>query len=76
MVWNYLRGDHASALETQLRYLDVIHGLFLEVNPVPVKEALNLMGMEVGGYRLPLTAMSEGPRAALREAMETAGVLA
>ena len=76
MVWNYLRGDRAAALETQLRYLDVINGLFLEVNPVPVKEALNLMGMEVGGYRLPLTTMSEGPRAALREAMEKAGVLA
>lgn len=75
MVWDYLRGDHQKALEAQLRYLDLINDLFLEVNPIPVKEALNLMGMEVGGYRLPLTPMAEQNRARLRAAMEGVGLL-
>ncbi len=75
MVWDYLNGDREKALEAQLKYLDVINKLFIEVNPVPVKEAMNLMGMEVGGYRLPLAPMTEGNRAALKAAMEEAGVL-
>lgn len=75
MVWDYLDGRREKALEAQLRYLDVIHKLFVEVNPVPVKEAMNLMGLEVGGYRLPLAPMSEGNRAALKTALEEAGVL-
>ena len=75
MVWDYLRGDHQKALEAQLRYLDLINDLFLEVNPIPVKEALNLMGMEAGGYRLPLTPMAEQNRARLRAAMEGVGLL-
>ena len=75
MVWDYLRGDHQKAREAQLRYLDLINDLFLEVNPIPVKEALNLMGMEVGGYRLPLTPMAEQNRARLRAAMEGVGLL-
>ena len=75
MVWDYLRGDHQKALEAQLRYLDLINVLFLEVNPIPVKEALNLMGMEVGGYRLPLTPMAEQSLARLRAAMEGVGLL-
>lgn len=75
MVWDYLDGRREKALSAQLRYLDVIHKLFVEVNPVPVKEAMNLMGMEVGGYRLPLAPMSEGNRAVLKTALEEAGVL-
>lgn len=75
MVWDYLNGDREKALEAQLKYLDVINDLFIEVNPVPVKEALNLMGMEVGGYRLPLAPMTDGHRATLKAAMEEAGVL-
>ena len=75
MVWDYLNGDRETALEAQLKYLDVINDLFIEVNPVPVKEALNLMGMEVGGYRLPLAPMTDGHRAVLKAAMEEAGVL-
>ena len=54
MVHKYLDGDVKGALELQLRYLDLIHKLFIEVNPIPVKAAMNLMGKNVGGYRLPL----------------------
>lgn len=57
MVRAFLDGDVRKALELQKEYLDLIHKLFIEVNPIPVKEALNIMGKEVGGYRLPLYEM-------------------
>ena len=59
LVRSYLDGDRKTALDIQLKYLDFINALFIETNPIPVKEAMNLMGMRVGGYRLPLTYMSE-----------------
>ena len=59
MVVEYLEGDRKRALELQLKYVDVIHALFCEVNPIPIKAALNLMGKKAGVLRLPLTEMSE-----------------
>ena len=67
---DYLNGDRQKALEAQLGLLDVINGLFLEVNPIPVKEAMNQMGMEVGGYRQPLGPMGRAARAKLTAALE------
>ena len=55
---------------TELEYLDLINALFCEVNPIPVKEAMNQMGMGVGGYRLPLCEISEGGRETVRRALE------
>ncbi len=75
MVFDYLNGDMEKAKEAQLRYLDLVGALFAEVNPIPVKEALNLMGMEVGGYRLPLTAPTQATRERLKKAMKEAGLL-
>lgn len=75
MVFDYLNGDMEKAKEAQLRYLDLVGALFAEVNPIPVKEALNLMGMEVGGYRLPLTAPTQVIRERLKKAMKEAGLL-
>ena len=67
---SYLAGDVARARDLQLKYLDLINALVVEVNPIPIKEAMNLAGMNVGGYRLPLCEISEGGRAVLRKAME------
>lgn len=53
MVFDYLEGRTDDARRAQIELLDVINDLFIEVNPVPVKEAMNLLGMDVGGYRLP-----------------------
>lgn len=53
-----LQNDVASAAALQLQYLELINALFSEVNPIPVKEAMNLMGMNVGGCRMPLYKMS------------------
>ncbi len=55
MVDLYLKGDTKEALKLQLDYLPVIDALFCEVNPIPVKAAMNMMGFEVGPCRLPLT---------------------
>ena len=57
MCMSYLNGDTKKALEIQMKGLPLVDALFSEVNPIPVKKALNLMGMEVGPLRLPLTEM-------------------
>ena len=75
MVMEYLEGDREKALELQLKYIDVIHALFCEVNPIPVKAALNLMGKNAGKLRLPLTEISEKNKAVLAAAMKEAGLL-
>ena len=62
------------SLNLQLKYLDVIHALFCEVNPIPVKEAMRLMDMSVGGYRLPLCEMAPENQKRLHEALKEAGL--
>lgn len=76
MVIAYLSGDTAAATAAQLRYLELINSLFLEVNPIPVKAALNMMGWEVGPCRMPLYEMSQGAAQRLRAALKEAGLLA
>ena len=75
MVMEYLEGDSEQALDIQLRYLEVIHALFCEVNPIPVKAALNLMGKNAGTLRLPLTEMSEKNKTVLAEKMKEVGLI-
>lgn len=59
MVQSYLEGEVDKAAELQLKYLDVIRALFCEVNPIPVKKALEYMGFATKTLRLPLTEMEE-----------------
>lgn len=59
LTYNYLNGFAERGLEGQLKYLNLIKNLFIEVNPIPVKTCLNLMGFDVGHFRLPLTKMSD-----------------
>ncbi|MBQ9832735.1 MAG: 4-hydroxy-tetrahydrodipicolinate synthase [Clostridia bacterium] len=75
MVMDFLNGDVEKAREAQIKYLDLINALFIEVNPIPVKEAMNLMGMNVGGYRLPLCEMSEQNRNKLACEMRKVGLI-
>ncbi len=75
MVASYLEGDVAKSCEMQLNYFDLVKALFCEVNPIPVKKALNLMGMEVGSLRLPLTEMEDANAKRLEEEMRKAGVI-
>jgi len=65
----YLDGKTKEALALQLKLIPLIDALFCEVNPIPVKQALNLMGFNVGPCRLPLTPMEENNVAALKQAL-------
>ena len=69
-----LDGDYKKASKMQLEALPLIDSLFSEVNPIPVKKALNLMGFEVGPLRKPLTEMEEGHTNILKENMKTYGI--
>lgn len=74
MVQTYLEGDTKGSLEIQLRAIPLIDQLFCEVNPIPVKMAMNLMGMEVGSLRMPLTPMEEAHVVHLVKAMKEFGL--
>lgn len=74
IVASYMDGDVERSRELQLKYFALIKALFREVNPIPVKMAMNLMGMEVGGLRLPLTEMEEANAKYLAEQMRKAGI--
>ena len=75
MVMNYLNGDTKAATKLQLDAIELISALFCEVNPIPVKTALNLMGYEVGACKLPLCDMEPKNLETLRTAMTNYGLL-
>ena len=70
-----LDNDFEAASKLQLAYMDLIDALFIEVNPIPIKAAMNLMGMKVGSLRLPLCDISEKNLDVLRRSMERVGLL-
>ena len=76
MVMEYLEGDRKKAAALQLDYLDLINALFCEVNPIPVKGAMNLMGYNVGKLRLPLTEIEDAHRELVRKCLKEAGLIA
>lgn len=75
MTMYALEGNFKAAAEMQLKYLGLMKALFCDVNPIPVKEAMNLMGMEVGECRLPLIKMEQSKIDLLKKEMEAAGLL-
>lgn len=70
-----LAGDYKTAAALQLKYLKLIHALFIETNPIPVKEAVNQMGFAAGECRLPLYEMAENTKAVLVGEMQKQGLL-
>ena len=74
MVMKFLEGDTKGAAEIQLKAIPLIHALFSEVNPIPVKAALNLMGKEVGPLRMPLSEMEDANKAKLAEELKNFGI--
>ena len=70
-----LDGDVKKAAAMQIEAAELIHQLFIEVNPIPVKTALNLMGKEVGPLRLPLCEMETANLESLKKAMKEYGIL-
>lgn len=75
MVMEFLEGDRAKAMKIQVDAIPLINALFSEVNPIPVKAAMNMFGMEAGPLRLPLTEMEEAHQAVLRQEMIKFGLL-
>ena len=75
MVMSYLEGDLEQARQMQLKSLPLVDALFSEVNPIPVKKALNLMGMQVGSLRSPLCEMGEENAKKMEQAMQDFGLL-
>ena len=69
LAMSYLEGDVQKSCEMQLKALPLVRALFCEVNPIPVKAAMNLMGKEVGPLRMPLTEMEEAHKEILKKAM-------
>ncbi len=70
-----LDNNFAPAIEMQVKYLEVINNLFIEVNPIPVKAAMNMMGMPSGALRMPLVDMGEANAEKLRASMQAIGLL-
>ena len=75
LVCSYLEGNHARSLALQLKAMKLIKALFCEVNPIPVKTAMNLLGYEVGPLRLPLCTMEDSHIELLKKEMENYGVV-
>ena len=71
----YINGDTDKARAMQMKYLDFINALFIETNPIPIKDAMNMVGLNVGGYRMPLCPMADDTKAVLRGEMEKLGLL-
>ena len=74
MVMDYLNGDVDKARQMQLKAIPLIDALFSEVNPIPVKKALNLMGWEAGPLRAPLTEMEASHAEVLKKNMKDFGI--
>lgn len=72
---SFFDGDVKKSLEMQLKAIPLIGQLFCEVNPIPVKAAMNLMGKAVGGLRMPLTEMEPEHQKTLAAAMREYGIL-
>lgn len=75
MVMKFLEGKLEESKKLQLEALELVNALFCEVNPIPVKAALNMMGFNAGGYREPLVEMEEKNYDKLKSAMKNYGLI-
>ena len=71
----FFDGDVKGSAQMQLDAIPLVSALFSEVNPIPVKAAMNMMGKEVGPLRLPLTEMEDAHKEVLKQAMKAYGIL-
>lgn len=74
MVMKLLEGDVKTAAKLQVKYIPLIHALFSEVNPIPVKAAMNMIGYHAGPLRMPLTEMEEAHKEILKQEMLNVGI--
>lgn len=70
MVKNFFSGNINDAIDMQIKAIPLINSLFSEVNPIPIKESLNIIGFDFGEPRLPLVKMSENKKKDLEKLLE------
>ncbi len=70
-----LAGDFEQSRKLQIEYLELCNALFMDVNPIPVKQAMNMMGFDAGPLRMPLCEMNEANTAKLNAVMEKYGLI-
>ena len=70
----FFEGDAKGSAKLQLRAIPLVDQLFCEVNPIPVKKAMKLMGMDCGGLRMPLTELTKEHEETLAAAMKEFGI--
>ena len=70
-----LQGNMKKGAELQLKYLELMNDLFMDVNPIPVKEAMNMMGFQCGPCRMPLVEMSDAAKAKLKDCLRRYGLI-
>ncbi len=75
MVMEYLEGDRNKAMKIQLDAIPLINALFCEVNPIPVKAAMNMLGMGAGPLRAPLSEMTDANKERLAAEMKKFGLM-
>lgn len=75
MIVSFEKGDIKKARNLHLKMFNIFKDLFIVTNPIPVKEALNMIGVNVGGLRLPLCEADENTRQVLKEALKDYGLL-
>jgi 4-hydroxy-tetrahydrodipicolinate synthase len=75
MVMKFLQGDTNGSIKLQLQTLNLIKALFSEVNPIPIKAAVNLLGFKTGQCRMPLTELSDSNLEFLRTEMKSYGLI-
>jgi 4-hydroxy-tetrahydrodipicolinate synthase len=75
MVKTFLNGNLQESLDIQIKLMPLVNALFCEVNPIPVKTAMNLMGFNMGPLRLPLAEMEDKTLALLKQSMEDYGLI-
>lgn len=67
---NYFKNNHSKSTSLQLRFSAIINNLFCDVNPIPIKKAMNILGFNVGNVRLPLVELDENKSKTLKESLE------
>jgi len=75
MIASYLDGDVKTALKLQLDAIELVDALFIEVNPIPAKAAMNMLGYDAGPLRMPLCEISDSNKEILRKAMVNYGLI-
>ena len=71
----FFKGNVEKACELQLKYVSLVNALFSDVNPIPVKEAMNMMGLGMGPLRMPLAPMNEAAKENLRKELIKHGLI-